>query len=138
MFYVSEIQMNLMLIISVSLEALIIFYRRRKSFSQICAKGMRISSKYSINTLHSKKLFQHITRVALSTLDHVLRISRTCCNYFSSSLDPGEYNGYNYSITRRPNNIWSHEEDIFPILSKSNVENSYMFEDPSKLYASEK
>ena len=54
------------------------------------------------------------------------------------SLDPGESNDYNYSITSHPNNIWSHEKDIFPILSKSNVENSHIFEDPSKLSASQK
>ena len=39
-------------------------------------------SKYGINTPHSKKLFRQITRVVFSTLDHVLRICRTCCNYF--------------------------------------------------------
>ena len=42
-----------------------------------------------------KKVIRQITRVVFSTLDHVLRICRTCCNYFLCSSDPGEYNGHN-------------------------------------------
>ena len=52
-----------------------------------------------MNTPHSKKLFQKITGVVFSTLHHVLRICRSCCNYFSCSLSPGEYNSYNQSIS---------------------------------------
>ena len=91
-----------------------------------------------MNTPHSKKLFQQITGVVFSTLHHVLRICRSCCNYFSCSLSPGEYNSYNQSITRPLNNNLSHGKDIFSNSSKSNVENIHIFEDPSKVSASQK
>ena len=38
----------------------------------------------------SKKLFQEITRVNVSTVDHVVRISCICCDNFSWFLDPKE------------------------------------------------
>ena len=130
--------MSLIFIISESLGLPIIFYRWRKLFYLLCAKVTRMISKYGINTPHSKKLFRQITRVVFSTLDHVLRICRTCCNYFLCSSDPGEYNGHNWSTTWLPNSIWSHEKDNFSILSKSKMENSHIFENPSKLSVSQK
>ena len=78
---------------------------QEKVIFQLCAKIPWISTTYSISTPHSKKLFQQITMVAFPTLDHVLRISRPFCNHMTCSLDPGESNDYNYSITRHPNNI---------------------------------
>ena len=43
----------------------------------------------------NSKLFQKIIKFDLSTLDHVLRIADTCCNYFLCSLYTGESIGNN-------------------------------------------
>ena len=74
------------------------------------------------NIVPSKKLFQKITRLAFSTLDHDLCICSACYDYYLCSLDPGESIGNNYSITQPIKTILKQEKHIFSILSKSNVD----------------
>ena len=53
-----------------------------------------IKRLYKIYSLQ-KNLFQKIIKLDFLTLDHVLRISDTYCNYFLCSLYPGESIGNN-------------------------------------------
>ena len=138
MFYVSQAHRILILITSLSLEASIRFYRQVKvvfNFLQHNAKNLQIQSEH---TSFKKAFPKNYWGSVFDSTSRSTYLQMTLKLFFVFLKPRGIQQLQSEYITRRPNNILSHGKDIFPISSKSNVENIHIFKDPSKVSANQK